>query len=382
MGDDELKTLLVQQLELNAKLMARLEAVESRVAAPVAVPDLPQRTGESLFQEYALWVQPHPAAKPKIKSWKVGISAAKRVLGLPFQLDGVTVTLGALPWPQWTQRALDGWRTARSAQTTIRGGATTAATRDREISVLQSCFKWHALRKNISANPIAKTQRERKPKESRRQGYYTADQLEAFLAAAHPLLAKMMRLSFSCGGMRQDEARLLRRDEVDWAANTIVLRGERAKNGTARTITVTDEQMEILRGQALTSVGVYLFPSPMSPTGEPVPKSTLGHWIVRAQKKTGMTLLGERPNYHHTRHSFAMHSLAKGMPVPWLMDEAGWESPEMIAIYGKLAGSASGMVREIVNAPSPLGVRKPPLPATTPTDTPTQRRPIIVNRGK
>jgi len=357
MGDDEVLKLLRAVLTSRPDLRSAV-LEETPPEAP------PEPTVAQLWQEFADWVQPAPSAKPKIKSWRNGRSSGRRLMNLEITLAGEKTTLGALPASRCDLKAIDAWRKARAQQTTIRKGAVKPSTRDRELSWLQSMFTWHVDRGTLTKSPVTGMDREKKKNEGKRQGYYTDEQLEAYLSGAHPLLAKMMRLSFRCGAMRQDEVRLLQIHEVDWDREVIILSGDRTKNGEPRVITVTRDEMEMLRAQRATAPGTYLFPNPQDPSGGPVPKGTLGGWLARAKKRCSwLRLMGEAPTYHHTRHSWAVHQIWKGAPVSAVMDEAGWSSVEIMRGYTKLAGVARDHMREIVNRPSPLGARKGPVGA-------------------
>lgn len=258
------------------------------------------------------------------------------------KIRGKETAIGDLPWDQCDGEVMEVWRAWRKGQ------GTQPTTRDREAQALQAMFSWHLERNRIPHNPLKNLRLERRPGSVRREGYFTDMQFDSISAVMHPTLAKMALVSYRTG-MRRGEIRLLERGWMDWDARLIVIPAEVAKNDKGRKVPTPDDVYELLKAQASTAPGSYLIPSPSDPSGGPCPEGTLNTWWERARDKVAFKLEGERPTFHHLRHSFAVHMLMKRAPQTWIMQVGGWTDPAAFECYVTIAGMAMADMRSVMN---------------------------------
>lgn len=293
------------------------------------------------------------------------IRAHRRFLGMECSHGGVTFKLGEMKWSALKPAHLNAWRAALAKWIGVRGKLLSEGYRDQVRLTLQACFTFHLKTETISRNPLQGIAREQSVPATRR-GYFTPEQFEFFTAHCRPALAAIMKLSFTCAGMRRDEARTLKKNQIDFDGKVCTVRN---KGGGKKRILLTDEAIEMLRGWVATAPSDTVFWNPNDPLGGPVPKGTLWRWVESARKTTGLMLGDERPTIHHTRHSWTRAMMRKGAPETWIASQLGHRDTKMIArVYGPLDGlEAEARMREMMNAPAADAAPAKPNPWACPT---------------
>lgn len=218
---------------------------------------------------------------------------------------------------------------------------------NRMLTILQGCVSYRI--KNRRLNPLRGVARE-SIKGCERKGYFLdEEQLESFLRHADPDVVDMARLSANAGGMRKTEVLSLQIGMVGWASRSIILPPgkEHTKNGLGRSFPLLDREYDMLarRRERSEAIGTqYLFPNTLQPGGHPYdPKTIHNRWeraVAKWLDRGGALLNGERPVFHHLRHTFATWSVIKGVPVVDIMREGGWQDFAIMDGYTKTAAEA------------------------------------------
>lgn len=313
---------------MSPELLAQVTALID--AARAASDTTPKPTIGELYQQ---WV---PTAKGR-PDWPTCKTTMKMFLTTEIVLADKAIPMSDLPWPECGLHAIDAWRTkatAMLAQGTRR--PISAAYRNRCLNTLQSMLAWHVDHKTIPFSPVSGCGREDES-ESEREGWFTPAQFAEFFRYADPVLQKMALVSYRCGGLRQSEVRLLRKQDIQWDTRLIVIRSSRHKTRRPKKIPITDDVFSMLEEQATISPSEYLFPNLQ---GGPWSASKVDDWMVHARSCSFVTLLGETPCFHHLRHSYAMHMLLKGAAPAHVMDAMGITSSKTFGRYVRLAGEA------------------------------------------
>lgn len=245
------------------------------------------------------------------RAWVASQAGGKRIdhiRGHGYYVTKVTCTLGDrqfvvadLRWPEFDHDHVRAWLDAIARTPSAKRGVLLApGSRDQVRLGLQACFAWHVkVTKLVTANPLSGIPLEaREP--HRRQGYFTPEIFAEFLKHCRPLFAAMLRVSARCGGLRRDEVRLLRKDGVDYQAGELVVRN---KGGRIKRVLATGDALEEIASWAKLAPGEYVFANPQDPKGGPVPTSTMWRWMKQACDASGIKLAGEKPVFHHARHT-------------------------------------------------------------------------------
>lgn len=129
-----------------------------------------------------------------------------------------------------------------------KGKLITPRTVNTEVATLRVMLNKAVEWKRIGSNPIAglKPLADKSPRKVRRS--LSSQEVESLFAAAPTWLANMLRV-FATTGMRRREVVQLRFSDIDFAARTLTVRAEIAKNGKAREIHLDDNVLAILREQ-------------------------------------------------------------------------------------------------------------------------------------
>lgn len=279
--------------------------------------------------------------------------------------DGRITTLFALAWNELSPHVANLYRQARTQERSGRYGkdgkpaCIADSTVNRELTTLQAMLTYHRdVRKTIASNPLDAFQRTGE-EDGVRQTALTPEQVEAFLAHAHPMFQDICRVAYRCVGMRHTEARMLKKAEIDWEAKTINLPVTRNKNRRARQIPFPLDVETILRHHAEISRGPYVFVNPRDPKRmAPVLRCTMQFWLIKARKLSGMQGFDGEPIVIHTfRHSGVTALVEAGAPERFIRAAAGM-SPKTFERYTKFQRAQQEILRGFQNrtatAPTPI----------------------------
>lgn len=297
-----------------------------------------------------LWAEFEPYGRRTVSSWSrheinIGIIFRTRL-----SLDGWEGTIDELPWDQVTAELCNAYRAVREAAPNNRGGTIAPTTVNRELTCLRSCFNYHVrVTKRIGRDPmigcfIANEE------ETARRGFLSPEQVERFVANAHPVFQDVVLVCYRCVGMRNSEARLLRKEEIDWDAGVIRLPVKRTKARRFRVVPFPDDIAAILRRRCEESRGPFVFVRPSDPLRtEPISQGTFQHWLVNARKKSGMHKIdGETTVVHHMRHSAVTRLVAEGAPEHAIKSAAGM-SDRIFRRYAKWSPDQWETMRQRLN---------------------------------
>jgi len=320
---------------------------------------------------------------------------APLILDLPFVHEDKRMTFRHLPGSELTSEMVESWR-QQLIQTPKGSGRRSRprqrivdpnreeqgyadASINRAVAVFQTVVRWRVGGKK-KQSPIRGICRQNVDDAGRKGYFKDEDELKYFLSCCHPTLADMASVSVTAGGMRKSEVRLLTVDQVtDWDEGTITLKGKVAqrsgtKNRKDRTFPILPETLEMLKRRraivealppcdcnAMVKPGphwhLFYCPrtsgAPGSTAGGlrlgavPVSDSAMADWMRQAQRRSGIRINGEKPVFHHFRHTWATWGLALGVDLPTLMREGGWSTPRMAMAYAKQADTILAKSRQI-----------------------------------
>lgn len=324
-----------------------------------------------------LWAQWWDLVGKKRPSRKTNAAQARVLARLKVELeDGRKLTLFELPWDQLSPHVARLYRTARTAETTGRKDRdgnpahVNDSTVNRELGTASSMLSWHRdITKRVAYNPMESFERTSE-EGGIRQTSLTPEQVESFLADAHPMYQDIFRVAYRSVGMRKAEVQKLRKTEIDWDARVINLPSARNKNRRPRQIPFPDDVERILRRHAELSRGPYVFVSPRDPKRlAPVTDSAMWYWLNQARKRSGMVGFDGEPIVTHTaRHSGVQALVEAGAPERFVRAAAGM-SPKIFERYTKFQRSQQDILRGFQNRavaePTPITAelddgRRPP----------------------
>lgn len=293
--------------------------------------------------------------------------------------DGRELTLLELRWNELSPHVARLYRNLRTLEPSGRKDRdgnpahVKDSTANRELTVLQAMLTYHRdERRSIPYNPLDDFERINEEGNAR-QTALTPEQMETFLAHAHPMYQDVVRVAYRCMGLRKGEAQRLRKTEVDWEARTIHLPADRNKNRRARHIPFPEDVARILQRHSDVSRGPYVFVDPKDPQRlRPVHDSAMWYWLNQARKRSGMTGFDGEPIVTHTvRHSAATTAVESGIPERYIRATMGMTA-KTLDRYAKFGRKGQDIVRDYLNRtsedPTPItaeleGERHPATPA-------------------
>lgn len=205
-------------------------------------------------------------------------------------------------------------------------------------TILNSLFKMAYMADVISTNPMSKVERPRPRKDevkTQEAAAYTVDELRHILSCLErePLQWRALVRLLIDTGIRRGECCGLQWKDVDFAGNTITIRGnlcytpqkgvylDTPKNGKARTIDVDPAVMTLLSDlrayQASHAISRYVFSQDGSP--EPMHPQSPTRYLEKFAKRYGVADL----HPHKLRHSFASVAITYGADVASVSEKLG-----------------------------------------------------------
>lgn len=320
-----------------------------------------EKSDRTIRELWAAWI---PTLEGKGTRVAHATSSYRRyVAKMPVRLGEREFVVADLRWSEFDRDHVNAWLAALRQVKSSRNEPLSAGSRDQVRLHLQACFAYHVKETRLMRwNPLANVPREeREPK--MRLAYFTPEALATFMQHARPLLQQYMRF-VARTGLRRDEARLLRKDQIDHEHRELVIP---RKGGKTHRVLVPDDAYQELRALILAAPGEYVFPNPRDPRGGPIPTDTLGGWFRRARKAAGITMLGEKLVIHSLRHGYAMGMMeVPGAPIHHVAQQLGHKSTQQLEErYSRLRGPAKEHYRKLAEQ-NPLGLdnakKKPPDP--------------------
>lgn len=319
--------------------------------ATSAAPKATEPTVGELWEEYEVWGKNNyrPGA------WHVALMHRRNFAKVV--IDGVPVA--DMPWSKATPHFAEQYRAARGAMPNGRKGTIKPGTINRELTTLQQMFNYFVhTRKTIERNPIDGFSRVDEAQFAR-QTYLSPGQVRRFLESGPPVFQDIGLVAYRCAGLRNSEARLLKKTEIDWEARKLNLSAARNKNHRPREVPFPQDVEAVLRRHCENSRGPFVFVSPTDPQRvKPIPVATMQGWLRQARKRSGVQGFDGEPVVVHTlRHSGVTQLIQDGAPQGFVRAAAGM-SEQTFARYLKFGREQQNALRKImdrqVDGPTPI----------------------------
>lgn len=249
----------------------------------------------------------------------------------PFAFRGEQIVLADLTPVECAPAIGAAWQQTLLTEPGVAGRPLVAGTADQIRLGVQSMLSHFVRLEEIAENPFRKVPR-LPGRKRERQGYYNPDELAQMADALPTIGAFILRHAFRTGA-RQATIRLLKKTQIDWAAKdlVVVVKGDKPLR-----IAVPDDMLEELRHLCAISPSIWVYPNPLSPKRW-IAHSTLGRWMRRAAKTTGLLLAGEVPTVHHARHGGAIYMLdVLKLTLPEVQAQLGHANINQTATYVKM----------------------------------------------
>lgn len=160
-----------------------------------------------------------------------------------------------------------------------------------------------------------------------------------------PLFRTYFTTVYACG-LRREEARLLRVEDIDGARGLVHIRGKGAKD---RWVPLPQALLPKLREFWKTHrTRPWLFPQPGSlAQPRPISRRALQDAFAAARDRCA---LPKHPKIHTLRHCYGTHLLEAGVNLRLIQANLGHRSPKTTALYTHLTEPALATVRAPLNA--------------------------------
>ena len=147
-----------------------------------------------------------------------------------------------------------------------------------------------------------------------------ADQLQAFLQEAKATGVYEMYYIELATGLRRGELLGLKWQDIDWKNGVIKVRRQVARvegqikeaplktKNSYRTVTISQQAIEVLKGQKKKTNDAYVFPSP---NGGPISPDSVNNMLKRVLERAGIP----KVRFHDLRHTFATIALQNGVDI-------------------------------------------------------------------
>ena len=146
------------------------------------------------------------------------------------------------------------------------------------------------------------------------------EQLQAFLQEAKATGVYEMYYIELATGLRRGELLGLKWQDIDWKNGVIKVRRQVARvdgqikeaplktKNSYRTVTISQQAIEILKGQKKKTNDAYVFPSP---NGGPISPDSVNNMLKRVLERAGIP----KVRFHDLRHTFATIALQNGVDI-------------------------------------------------------------------
>lgn len=160
-----------------------------------------------------------------------------------------------------------------------------------------------------------------------------------------PVFRMYFTTVYGCG-LRREEARLLRVDDIDGGRGLVHIRGKGAKDRwvplPAALLTQLREFWKTHRSQP------WLFPSrSFAPGPRPLSRRAVQNAFAAARARCA---LAKHPKIHTLRHCYGTHLLEAGVNLRLIQANLGHNSPKTTALYTHLTEPALATLREPLDA--------------------------------
>jgi integrase len=340
--------------KLDPSLLAALKLISERPEVLAAAMTLaktmdPGKTVGEMWEEWEPWAQRNIASFKAIQAHRRNFETC--IVDFP---DGHASILMDLNWKEMTPEAAELYRATRERSSNGRGGTVNPASVNRELTSMQSMFNYHLrVKKAIGFNPVVGYLRVSEEQFARKTAL-TPEQVRRSIEAGPPTFQDIAWVAYRCAGMRNTEARMLRKSEIDWEAKLINLPASRTKARQARVIPFPDDVEPILRRHHDYSQGPMVFVNPRDPKrAAPISIGTMGQWTRQARRDSGIVGFdGERVVLHSLRHSGVTQLINDGAPEI-IVKAASGMCDAILKRYNKFQRPQQELLRAHMNRQAP-----------------------------
>ena len=206
-------------------------------------------------------------------------------------------------------------------------------------------FDWMMDRKYISENPFADIKRKSKKLTKKKRRILSDAELStlwAYLDRENPEFLVLCLLCYCCL-MRPKEIALLRCSDIRLDSQTVVVRGEIAKNDNTSTRTIPDAMMPFVHRLDLSNPKSFLFGdhphNDFSPGKTALPERKIGtFWNNFVRKECGFPM---DVTFYSLKDTGITNLAAAGVPVSFIQQQADHSSLAMTSIYCQRSGKAT-----------------------------------------
>lgn len=221
-----------------------------------------------------------------------------------------------------TREDVEWYRQRRLSEPTRSGRPPSPATLDREVALLKRIVSYQVECGKLSRNPIAKVPLLNVP--NTRDMVLRGSMLERIKKAAPPAAAQMIEFDVEAG-LRKSELRILRWDQIDFAAGCIRLNGKDTKTDRPRVVYLSERAKEILRQipRQLHAKFVWVNPKTGRPWSDPY------KMLRRACRELGLNGIW----FHDLRRTFVTDTRRIGVPESVVMKLSGHRTRNVFDRY-------------------------------------------------
>lgn len=240
-----------------------------------------------------------------------------------------------------TPNDIDDYRERRRTQRTIVGERETRpATRNREVTLLKTIISYGVKHDMAAKNPIIDVQDE--PENNVRETVINETTLDKLIEHADPTLAAFI-LVCTDGGLRRNEACLLRWEHINPTMRVIHVSWKSAKLQKSRVTILTPRTLDAIK--RLPNHGPWVFTSPK--TGKPF---TADYWHKSFRYLCdSRNIKGPDGNIwiHDLRRSFVTNMRRRGVPETVIMGFSGHASHDVFRRYAIVGNEDVGAALEM-----------------------------------
>ncbi len=206
-------------------------------------------------------------------------------------------------------------------------------------------FDWMIDRKYISENPFADIKRKPKKLTQKKRRILSDAELSklwAYLEKENPEFLVLCMLCYCCL-MRPKEIALLRCSDIRPESQTVIVRGEIAKNDNTSVRTIPDVMMNYVRRLDLSNPKLFLFGdhrhNDFKPGKTALPERKIGtFWNNFVRKECGFPM---EVSFYSLKDTGITNLAAAGVPVSFIQQQADHSSLAMTSIYCRRTGKAT-----------------------------------------
>jgi integrase len=254
-----------------------------------------------------------PISRRDNRSWRMDESKARNIIR----------HIGKRSAASLTQRDVDDYRNLRFAEGGRRGDRPAPATLDRETALLKRALNYAVKCGQLDRHPLYGVEMLNVP--NVRRVVIDEATFAKLVEAADPEFRPILLVAYDTG-MRKDEIRTLRWEQVDLKEGYISLSHEDTKTATSRRVYLTSRVIEAIKQVPRHLESPYVFTS--SRTG--TMWKELRRFFTRACERAGVST---ETWFHDLRRSFVTNARRRGVPESVVMRMSGHKTRSVFDRY-------------------------------------------------